>query len=165
VAPEGGRFCALIQGGTVRCWDTFDDTAVNITGVTGATQVGVGDIEACARLSNGSVSCWTATTATDKGLTSVVHVDSGRDESCAVREDGSVSCWGDFYGSTPVQIDGISNATSVSVGFSYACVTNSDATAACFGKNINGQLGNPDTQCCSLDVLDTRFPPVTVAGP
>jgi hypothetical protein len=165
VAPEAGRFCALLEGGTVRCWDTFDDSAFAITGVTNAIQVDVGDVEACALLSDGTVSCWTSTSAADVGLTSVVHVDSGRDWSCAVLEDGSVHCWGDFYGTTPVQIDGISNATSVSVGYSYACVIKSDATASCFGKNLQGQLGDPETECCSLDVLETRFPPVLVAGP
>lgn len=149
----------------MRCWDTFDDSAFAISGVTDAVQIDVGDIEACALLSDGTVSCWTGTAASDVGLTSVVHVDSGRDWSCAVRTNGRVYCWGDFYGTTPVEIEGIDNATAVSVGFSYACVLKADATASCFGKNIQAQLGNPDTQCCSLDVLETRFPPVLVAGP
>ncbi len=166
VSPYGDHFCALIDDGSVACWFHADDTATTISGVANATQIGVGDAQSCARTSTGSVVCWETTLAlTQNNLPSSVAVDSGSNLSCAVTNQGDVYCWGEVYGATPTKINGVANANSVAVGYSYACATLEDDSVSCFGRNLDGTLGNPDTPCCSLDVIDTLFPPVPLYGP
>ena len=62
--------CALIAGGTVRCWgDNFfgqigdgtqdtRTTPANVMGLTGVTQISVGYGHACARKGDGTLACW-----------------------------------------------------------------------------------------------------------
>jgi len=63
--------CALLSGGTVRCWGQNYDgqigngnknspvtTPTAVTGITGATAIGAGSYTSCAILTNGSVKCW-----------------------------------------------------------------------------------------------------------
>jgi alpha-tubulin suppressor-like RCC1 family protein len=67
----GGQFtCAVLSGGTVKCWgrnhwgQLGDGTTTNrvapvsVTGLTGVTAVESGDTHNCARLSAGNVKCW-----------------------------------------------------------------------------------------------------------
>ncbi|HVB50386.1 MAG TPA: hypothetical protein VND89_01400 [Acidimicrobiales bacterium] len=46
---------------------------------------------------------------------------------------------------TPVAVDGIKDATQLSVGTSYACAVLSSGTVSCWGANSSGQLGNGST--------------------
>lgn len=127
---EAGRqtTCALISTGHVMCWghcnqgSCGDGTGVTIRvapalvqGLSTAVEIAVGNSEsleahACARLTDGTVSCWGSnasgqTSATPgsgelspvavSGLSNVVEIAAGADFTCARRMDGTVWCWGE----------------------------------------------------------------------
>lgn len=99
-----------------------------------------------------------------------VIVDSlwGNDyQMCVILSNGEVTCWGmNGYGSLgggsdaqtqlPVKVAGVSDATAVAIGNSFACALITDGTVKCWGANGSGQLGNGSTS----DSLS----PVTVQG-
>ena len=142
--------CALLSGGTVKCW------GANYSG-----QLGNSSATTSTSLSSIPVGV--------SGLTGVTSLGIGNmgDHSCAVINGGTVQCWGDnTYGqlgngtttnaATPVTVTGISNATTVAVGGYHSCAQLSDSTVKCWGWNVLGQLGNGTTTDSSV--------PVTVSG-
>ena len=98
--------------------------------------------------------------------------------SCALLTGGAIKCWGhnNFYqlgvgdGSrlnrnTPVDVSGISTATSIALGGSafgyYSCALLTGGTIKCWGDNSNGQLGvgtNTDRDT-PVDVIGLYAPP------
>lgn len=136
-----------------------------------ATFVPLADVESvsagyrttCARLASGRVRCWGYNEFSETGhdraefraSTTAVQVDSlvasaigsGANGACAVRADGGVSCWGDggqggYLASTPIPVDGISDAVSVSGTYNWGCAVLRDRTVRCWGVNWSGQLGD-----------------------
>jgi len=114
--------CAVISGGTVKCWGQGDynqmgngftsdqTTPATVPGISTAAKVVAGAYHACALLSSGSVSCWGYGTdgqmgdgATDNNsvpnlvssLTGIVGIAAGKNHNCAVNSSGNVYCWGD----------------------------------------------------------------------
>jgi alpha-tubulin suppressor-like RCC1 family protein len=83
---------------------------------------------------------------------------------CAVTATGTVYCVGDNdtgqlgNGTTggavsvPVQVAGLSNATSIAVGHQYACALTANQTVWCWGYNGSAQLGNGTTVQASTPV-------------
>jgi alpha-tubulin suppressor-like RCC1 family protein len=81
--------------------------------------------------------------------------------SCAVLEDGSTWCWGyDVPGGAdqcslrdaqspcalaPLSIAGIANATAIAASGEHTCVILSDGSVACWGRGLEGELGNGTT--------------------
>ncbi len=130
IALGGGFACARMPDGTVRCWGDNSlgqlgigsadldrhTTPTVVPGVTGAVQLAVGGVVACARLASGRVLCWGGNgtgqigdgTRTDRpspvpvaGLSDAVLVDvspqgSSRNSggACALRRTGRLMCWG-----------------------------------------------------------------------
>ena len=188
---DGGtaHTCAVKTSGAVWCWGdnaqgqlgdgTNGDkqTPVQVrlnatpTFLTGASQVGTGDLHSCALKSDGTVWCWGRNMSGQLGdmttmqrlfatqvvnLTGMSSVAVGWDHSCAVKaSDGSVWCWGsnsngqlgngmmgNGANSTPVQVMNMTGATQVTAGELHTCVRKSDQTAWCWGRNNHGQLGN-----------------------
>jgi alpha-tubulin suppressor-like RCC1 family protein len=114
--------CAVISGGTVRCWGsnrfgqlgngTLTDSPVPVTvsGITTATAVAVGDAHSCALLSDATVKCWgwnqlgqlgngttrdSSVPVSVSGLSGVAGITAGSLHTCARRSDGGIRCWGD----------------------------------------------------------------------
>ena len=51
-----------------------------------------------------------------------------------------------LYSSAPVQVIGLTDAVSLSVGYRHSCVVRSGGTVACWGSNAGGQLASwPNT--------------------
>lgn len=80
-------------------------------------------------------------------------ISVGSDHVCAVRTNGGVQCWGsNLYGqlgngtktssATPVDVVGVSTATSVAVGSAFSCALLQGGRVQCWGNNDSYQLGN-----------------------
>ena len=159
------------------------DGVASVVGLSDVTAIAAGFMHTCALRANGSVACWgnnhsgqlgdgsTTDSATPRdvpGLAEVTALATGSDHTCALRSDGSVACWGsnasgqlgDNSASTssavPVAVTGLNNATALAARQTHTCALRADGSVACWGSNINGELGN--------DAMTESRSPVTVAG-
>ena len=129
----GEHTCALLSGGHIDCW-----------GENGSGELG-----------NGATSS-SDTPVEVHGISNATEVTAGYYHTCALLSSGHVDCWGyDFYGElgngseseepdsdTPVEVQGISNATQVTGGGDHTCALLSTGHIDCWGENGSGQLGN-----------------------
>jgi alpha-tubulin suppressor-like RCC1 family protein len=131
-------------------------------GITTALSVSAGSIHTCAVLGNGSVSCWGLNNFADLssnvpvavGLPGATAVGSGSIHTCARLAGGTVKCWGNNGGGqlgnggtadsiSPVDVLGITNATTVSAGRSvHSCAHLAGGMIKCWGANQFGQVGD-----------------------
>ena len=153
--------------------------------------VGLGALHTCAITDSGNVRCWgnndlgqlgngtTATSSTPTlvgGLQGITQVVAGAQHTCAVRHAGTVWCWGsDANGelgngdialnptTTPVQVVGLADATSLAAGSYHNCAIRTGGTVACWGSDGNGQLG--DGSPGDYTVTPTAVAGITGANP
>jgi alpha-tubulin suppressor-like RCC1 family protein len=173
----GYHHCAILADTTVRCWgDNYyaqlgnnsynnSTTPVVVVGLSGITQISVGERHTCARKSAGTVWCWgsnevgqLATVVPESkipvqvtGLTGVTMLASGPQHVCVRRGDTQVACWGHpagitgersgAYVTTPTVIANTSGSVSLSVGNEQSCVAKSDGTVWCWGHVFHGEAG------------------------
>jgi len=140
--------CAIIEGGTVRCW-----------GLDLGGQLGNGATEGIVR-----------SPMDVPGVDEVVALEAGAWHTCALRANGAVLCWGtDNYGQlgdgdddevdepSPVAVTTVTGATSIAVGAVHTCATLSGGTVQCWGGDEYGQIGDGDdgqaNQMSAADVL------------
>jgi alpha-tubulin suppressor-like RCC1 family protein len=151
----------------------FSNLPVAVKDLTGVTALGTGMGDTCAVVAGGGVWCWgdndhgqlgDGTTDDSNvpvqvtGLTDAVDVSSSLGgHSCALRLGGEVSCWGrNQFGElgrgdagddvlAPVDVTGLTDAATISVGNYSACSARTDGTVACWGDNTKGQLGDGTT--------------------
>ena len=133
--------CAVTPARRVRCWGANNHgqlgfgsvtpsvigVPIDVVGLTGVAEVGVGGEYACARTQKGTVWCW----------------GSDGYNQLPARNGGAT---------TPYQVPGITTAVALDVGVAHACVLLKDHTMRCFGSNGFGELGSGDTQ--GHDVVD-----------
>ena len=151
----------------------------------GATRISAGRDHACVVTATGGIECWGSnfsgqlglgtaavnanapTTLTSPALVAMSDVSAGYEHTCALRGDGTVWCWGrnssgqlgnasTIDSNAPVQVSGLTNATSISAGYTHSCASRSDGTVRCWGANFTGQLGNGTATDSTV--------PVTVSG-
>jgi alpha-tubulin suppressor-like RCC1 family protein len=161
ISTGNGFTCALLDAG-VWCW------GYNFWG----------------QLGNGTSGGSNPTPVQVSGLgVGVSAIATGSIHACAVK-DGLVWCWGgdvngqlgngpgETQSNTPVQVSGLTFASTVSAGVSgeggaHTCADNVVGGAAwCWGYNINGQLGN-DSQVASdipVQVIMGAPRPLIAAG-
>lgn len=148
----GGLHACALETGSVQCW--------------GYNQFG--------QLGDGTTHTSTVPRTVD--LSNVTAISAGNDETCGLVTGGTIWCWGDNRsgglgnGSTaaptsvpapiaisnPVQVTGITNATSLAVGGFHACAVLTDQSVRCWGLDGTGQLGDAG--------VDHESVPVVVAG-
>lgn len=137
--------CALLEGGTVRCWGGNVEGQLGI-GKTGDellesyTPVDVPGISGVAKLwASGSYS-WGGG-----------HSDGTTDTVCVQMPDGAVKCWGHnglVFGDgeyknqpAPTDIAALASITELDSASGFACGVWPDKTAKCWGTNAFGVLG------------------------
>lgn len=159
-------------------------TTTTATGVTAVSNISAGNSHSCARLGSGMVKCWgdnsagqlgdgTTTTALSavsvSAITTSTFISSaGWLHSCALISGGTASCWGfNLSGQlgngatsqslTPVNVSGISTATSIATGNRHTCFLLSDGTVKCAGRNLEGQLGMDQIQIDPRQYMSAEF--------
>ena len=141
ISAGGAHTCALLVTRVGRCWGN------NFSG-----QIGNGASSATPVTSPVAVS----------GLTGAVQIAAGLSHTCAtlavdafVLVGGGARCWGSNgsgqqgTGSTsatpvtsPTLVTGLNGTMTIDAGASHTCVTLTDGTARCWGRNSEGQVGD-----------------------
>jgi hypothetical protein len=129
----------------------------------GAAEIACRGLDACARLEDGAVACWSDSSMV-QGLYEetpmviplerpAVELAMGVRSACARSEDGQVECWGDrrapslgFASSqsrveVPRALSGVDDAVQVAIDFVHGCVVHADGKVSCWGQNNVGQVG------------------------
>jgi len=125
----------------------------------------------CARMIDGSVWCWGSQALGGladgetgyvsqpepravEGLSHVRALTGMAFGACALLDDSGVQCWGDnTWGAvgdgttedtrpTPTPVVNLSRVTSIASGSTHVCAVLDDTTAACWGNDGYGQLGD-----------------------
>jgi hypothetical protein len=161
--------CALTQGGSVVCWG--DDTDGQIGPNGGAS------------MCNGGSPC-SPTPATVAGVNNATAVSVGNGFACALVQSGAVECWGNNAdgelghaetnscefntfpcSATPLAVTGLTGATAIAAGNSFACALVQGGTVECWGANFSGELGNASvTGTCQGGSTVCTTSPVAVTG-
>jgi len=151
-AISGGALttCALLSGGTVKCWGDNEDgqlgngtttnvslVPVSVTGLTGVTAIAAVRAHTCALLSGGTVKCW--------GWNSQGQLGDGTYSDSLV----------------PVSVTGLTGVTAIAAAYDHTCALLSDGTVQCWGRNYEGQLGDGTTTASSVPVSVTGLTGVT----
>jgi alpha-tubulin suppressor-like RCC1 family protein len=111
------------------------------------TALSLFDTSVCALVSGGSVACW------------------GDDSEGQIGANGAGSMCGNGPCSpTPVTVPGVSNATAIATGESFACALIRGGTVECWGINDLGQLGQAETATCEENQNPCSVAPLSVTG-
>jgi len=139
---------------------------VTVVGLSGAVSLASGDNHTCALLRDGTARCWGDDQATQlgvptpvglfvtaptlmPGVSNPVALEAAMRTTCIVDADNRVRCYGAFggiAGGLPALADqGVSGAVAVAVESGNLCALLGDGSAACWGINSAGVLGNGTT--------------------
>ena len=131
--------CALRGDGAVLCWGANSDGS-------GGTDPHVANPIATATVVN--------------GISGAIAISMGTRHTCALRADGTVFCWGgNAIGQlgngtldtgfaphpTPALVPGLTGVVALGAGGAWTCARRVDGTMSCWGRNVEGQLGNGTT--------------------
>jgi alpha-tubulin suppressor-like RCC1 family protein len=160
VAVGSNFSCVRLTSGKVNCWgsgkilgdgkDVQKQKPTEIAGVSDVVDLEAGGYVVCARLSSGVAKCWGLSAVDHGGPTgSVARVTAAGAHACTLDARGSVACWGEGGWAPNAKASfanpGISAATAISSGDSFACALSQEGIVSCFGRNEQGELGaNPD---------------------
>lgn len=151
-AVQLGDMCALLAGGSVKCWG-----GESAPPISGAVALSRGNGATCVVEADRSVACWGENTyrqvgdgtTTPRTTPFIVPGVAGADEvasqyffgTCA-RAGGVVTCWGGERGApAATAVPGITDAVQLAVSEYFACVRRANGTIACWGDNSSRQLG------------------------
>ncbi|WAS92706.1 RCC1 domain-containing protein [Nannocystis punicea] len=141
IAAGHEHTCAIVEGGTVRCWGDglygmlgYGDSSekrevpkVDVPGVTGAKQLALGGEHTCVLRDNGDILCWGHNQSGQLGLG---HTDS----------------IGDNPGELPAPVKLGAPARAVTAGAFHTCALMEGDTVRCWGRGTDGQLGTGGMQ-------------------
>jgi len=153
VAAGSSHTCALLTGGTVRCWGNNPDGQIG-DGTSGVN-----------RLTPATVII-----SANTPLTNAVAIAAGSNHTCALLAGGTVACWGGNDAGqlgtgtagadrlTPATVNTspntpLTNAVAITAGSAYTCALQAVGTVRCWGNNVFGELGTGDTAPSSVPVI------------
>ena len=154
VSISSGAFhtCALLSGGTVKCWGYITPGDLGSTkpllnsprpqqtaGIKNATSISSGGFHTCALISGGSVKCW--------GANQFGQLGNGKLSDSA----------------KPVTVIGIKHAVSISSGVLHTCALIAGGAVKCWGGNDNGELGSGTLTASSVPLSVVQ--PATIPSP
>jgi len=162
---------------------------VTVSGITTAVAIEAGVFHMCAILRDGTLQCWgrgeegrlgngsTANSSTPVTVSGIAPaaIAPGAEHSCAVLRDGTMRCWGDnnfgqlgngspqgSFSTTPSgPVTGITTAIGASSGAEHTCALLQDGSLRCWGRNVDGRIGNGTTTDAFTPVAVTGFGGVT----
>ena len=157
---------------------------VDISDITNATDIAIGEMHVLALLSDGSIKAWGTNTngqlgdgtntlretpVTISSLNNVVAISTknGGYHSLALLSDGTVKSWGlNTNGqlgnnsitseNSPITVNNLSNVIAISAGANHSLALLNNGTVMAWGLNTSGQLGDGTTT--------QRNEPVLVSG-
>jgi alpha-tubulin suppressor-like RCC1 family protein len=151
ISAGNSHTCALLTGGSAKCWGSNDD----------------------GKLGTGLLTFDSLVPADVFGLGSgVLDISASNSHTCALLISEAVKCWG-YNGDAelgnnsitsskiPVDVSGLgigSGVQAISTGSGHSCALLAGGSAKCWGSNEFGQLGNNSTQIIRVPV------DVTVVG-
>lgn len=142
VTPGWLHSCGLTADGTAYCW-----------GLDSQGQLGNGPL-----LTDSQDTPSPVDTSTMTGNKAFIHLAAGESHTCGIAADGAAYCWGaGSYGRlgngsssneespSPVDISTITGNSAfvqISGSFYHTCAVMADGRAYCWGRDLNGALGN-----------------------
>lgn len=153
ITAGNGHVCALPVGSTVpKCWgrndhgqlgngsNTSANSPVNVSSIGNVTQISAGGElfgseigHTCARISDGTARCW------GRNQHGQLGNDSASDSNITVT---ALTFDGPDLNNDPDILTGV---VAVAAGGRHSCALMTDTTVRCWGRNINGQLGDGTT--------------------
>lgn len=149
---------ALRRDGSVVYWGGDRDgrvgfsTRIETTSLTGFVEIGGN----CGRRSNGTVACWEDADRVEAhdvpGITDAIAIAGRAHHACALLQNGHVACWGTNAGGrlgigspsstngvpwssdVPVEVIGLTDATSLASGDDMLCATRRNGHVVCWGR-------------------------------
>ena len=150
VSVGGYHTCSLLENGSVMCWGRND-----------FGQRGLGYTQS-------ATDPFTEREVIDFGNNrTALQVSAGTHHSCAILDDWEIVCWGNnTYGqlgntpsnheSTPVTVsglEGIAKPENLFLGNFHTCVVFEDKSVSCWGRNVNGQVGDYTTDDSAVPIF------------
>ena len=150
VSVGGYHTCALLENGSVMCWGRND-----------FGQRGLGYTQS-------ATDSFTEREVIDFGNNrTALQVSAGTHHSCAILEDWEIVCWGNnTYGqlantpsnheANPISVpglDGMAKPENLFLGNFHTCVVFEDKSVSCWGRNVNGQVGDYTTDDSSVPII------------
>ena len=99
ISTSSSQACAVVEDGRVRCWGAVrwgSSHVYDVAGLTGATEIEIGDGESCALVEGGELWCWRIEEfgVPRPRLSGVAAMTVGDNIGCGLTKSGDVMCWG-----------------------------------------------------------------------
>jgi alpha-tubulin suppressor-like RCC1 family protein len=139
--------CALITGGSVQCWgearygalgdfsdttNTGDTLAPTVLSLSNVAQIAAGWTHTCAAATDGTVSCWGATSIDGAGL----PLGFDAPNTCIATSGTLIRC-SRYPSAVPLTMP----VAQLVAGSSHTCARSAGGAMVCWGWNAAGQLG------------------------
>ena len=176
---NGGNVCAILEGGSVRCWGDISNIASLIPdyryGKIGddehpdafgtlplggpVEELAMGLHYACALFSSGTVRCWDSDSLeqpVELGR-KAKKIVSGQYFTCALLDNATVQCWvgtGFHRSGMPTSITALNfsdEVVDIAAGYTHYCALLLSGSLQCWGDNGFGQLGLGHRISISID--------------
>jgi hypothetical protein len=116
-----GEICGVEEDGSVACSEAIQERRTPKLGVAQATDVSVGFFGGCALAEGGTLQCW-------------------------AHEEQGLHCAG-FSRDEWLAMELPSPAVQVDYKDSHGCAVTKDGRLFCFGSNLSGESGQPESEC------------------